>query len=159
MWPELEKQLASIPQLTDDAKSAPKRSQEEILEELVIAVRGLEARFNRDATSADIPLRGRATSVMRDPDQLTENQLNQAAGRPFASRSDYKRVGRLRVLRIVRGMTREALAKMSGVNLRSIINDESGTKISPDKIFKLAAALEVPPDSLLGVEDPEPSAG
>jgi transcriptional regulator with XRE-family HTH domain len=63
---------------------------------------------------------------------------------------------RLRELRVVRQWSQEQLAKLSGLNLRTIQRLESGAKISTESLRALAAVFEVPAESLLR-GDPEPS--
>ena len=63
---------------------------------------------------------------------------------------------RLRELRTARQWSQEQLAKLSGLNLRTIQRLESGAKISTESLRALAAVFEVPPESLLTGE-PIPS--
>lgn len=63
---------------------------------------------------------------------------------------------RLRELRAARQWSQEQLAKLSGLNLRTIQRLESGAKISTESLRALAAVFEVPAESLL-VGDPTPS--
>jgi transcriptional regulator with XRE-family HTH domain len=63
---------------------------------------------------------------------------------------------RLRELRIARQWSQEQLAKLSGLNLRTIQRLESGAKISTESLRALAAVFEVPAESLLA-GDPTPS--
>ncbi|UNK48696.1 DUF805 domain-containing protein [Lysobacter sp. S4-A87] len=63
---------------------------------------------------------------------------------------------RLRELRTARQWSQEQLAKLSGLNLRTIQRLESGAKISTESLRALAAVFEVPAESLLA-GDPSPS--
>lgn len=63
---------------------------------------------------------------------------------------------RLRELRVARQWSQEQLAKLSGLNLRTIQRLESGAKISTESLRALAAVFEVPAESLLA-SDPKPS--
>ncbi len=63
---------------------------------------------------------------------------------------------RLRELRTARQWSQEQLARLSGLNLRTIQRLESGAKISTESLRALAAVFEVPAESLL-VGDPSPS--
>jgi len=63
---------------------------------------------------------------------------------------------RLRELRTARQWSQEQLAKLSGLNLRTIQRLESGAKISTESLRALAAVFEVSPESLLTGE-PTPS--
>ena len=63
---------------------------------------------------------------------------------------------RLRELRTSRQWSQEQLAKLSGLNLRTIQRLESGAKISMESLQALAAVFEVPAESLLA-SDPTPS--
>jgi len=63
---------------------------------------------------------------------------------------------RLRELRTARQWSQEQLAKLSGLNLRTIQRLESGAKISTESLRALAAVFEVPAESLLAGE-PTPS--
>lgn len=63
---------------------------------------------------------------------------------------------RLRELRAARQWSQEQLAKLSGLNLRTIQRLESGAKISTESLRALAAVFEVPAESLL-VGEPPPS--
>lgn len=56
---------------------------------------------------------------------------------------------RLRELRVSRQWSQEQLAKVSGLNLRTIQRLESGAKVSTESLRALAAVFEVPADSLL----------
>ena len=56
---------------------------------------------------------------------------------------------RLRELRTERRWSQEQLAKLSGLNLRTIQRLESGAKISTESLRALAAVFEVPAESLL----------
>jgi uncharacterized membrane protein YhaH (DUF805 family)/DNA-binding XRE family transcriptional regulator len=56
---------------------------------------------------------------------------------------------RLRELRAARQWSQEQLAKLSGLNLRTIQRLESGAKISTESLRALAAVFEVPAESLL----------
>ena len=56
---------------------------------------------------------------------------------------------RLKELRIARQWSQEQLAKLSGLNLRTIQRLESGAKVSTESLRALAAVFEVPADSLL----------
>ncbi len=56
---------------------------------------------------------------------------------------------RLRELRTARQWSQEQLAKLSGLNLRTIQRLEAGAKISTESLRALAAVFEVPADSLL----------
>lgn len=56
---------------------------------------------------------------------------------------------RLRELRAARQWSQEQLAKLSGLNLRTIQRLESGAKISMESLRALAAVFEVPAESLL----------
>lgn len=56
---------------------------------------------------------------------------------------------RLRELRTARHWSQEQLAKLSGLNLRTIQRLESGAKISTESLRALAAVFEVPAESLL----------
>ena len=56
---------------------------------------------------------------------------------------------RLRELRTARQWSQEQLAKLSGLNLRTIQRLEVGAKVSTESLRALAAALEVPAESLL----------
>lgn len=62
---------------------------------------------------------------------------------------------RLRELRTARQWSQEQLAKLSGLNLRTIQRLESGAKVSTESLRALAAVFEVPAESLL-VGDPTP---
>jgi len=59
---------------------------------------------------------------------------------------------RLRELRAARQWSQEQLAKLSGLNLRTIQRLESGTKVSTESLRALAAVFEVPAESLLMVD-------
>jgi uncharacterized membrane protein YhaH (DUF805 family)/DNA-binding XRE family transcriptional regulator len=63
---------------------------------------------------------------------------------------------RLRDLRVARQWSQDQLAKLSGLNLRTIQRLESGAKISTESLRALAAVLEVPAESLL-LRDSTPS--
>ncbi|GLQ97778.1 DUF805 domain-containing protein [Dyella mobilis] len=63
---------------------------------------------------------------------------------------------RLRELRAARQWSQEQLAKLSGLNLRTIQRLESGAKISMESLRALAAVFEVSAESLL-LGDPAPS--
>lgn len=63
---------------------------------------------------------------------------------------------RLRELRAAHQWSQEQLAKLSGLNLRTIQRLESGAKVSTESLRALAAVFEVPAESLL-VENPTPS--
>ena len=63
---------------------------------------------------------------------------------------------RLRELRVSRQWSQEQLAKLSGLNLRTIQRLESGAHISTESLRALAAVFEVPAESLLQ-GDPKPS--
>ena len=56
---------------------------------------------------------------------------------------------RLRELRAARHWSQEQLAKLSGLNLRTIQRLESGARISTESLRALAAVFEVPAESLL----------
>ena len=56
---------------------------------------------------------------------------------------------RLRELRVARQWSQEQLAKLSGLNLRTIQRLESGSNISTESLRALAAVFEVPAESLL----------
>jgi len=62
---------------------------------------------------------------------------------------------RLRELRARRQWSQEQLAKLSGLNLRTIQRLESGAKISTESLRALAAVFEVPAESLL-LQQPKP---
>ena len=61
---------------------------------------------------------------------------------------------RLRELRAARQWSQEQLAKLSGLNLRTIQRLESGARISTESLRALAAVFEVPAESLLLGETP-----
>jgi len=63
---------------------------------------------------------------------------------------------RLRELRTARQWPQEQLAKLSGLNLRTIQRLEAGAKVSTESLRALAAVLEVPAESLL-LGSPSPS--
>ena len=63
---------------------------------------------------------------------------------------------RLRELRASRQWSQEQVAKLSGLNLRTIQRLESGAKISTESLRALAAVFEVPAESLL-LKEPRPS--
>lgn len=63
---------------------------------------------------------------------------------------------RLRELRAARQWSQGQLAKLSGLNLRTIQRLESGAKVSTESLRALAAVFEVPAESLL-VDNPTPS--
>lgn len=63
---------------------------------------------------------------------------------------------RLREMRIARQWSQEQLARLSGLNLRTIQRLESGAKISIESLRALAAVFEVSAESLL-VSGPAPS--
>ncbi|WP_404632595.1 DUF805 domain-containing protein [Dyella ginsengisoli] len=66
---------------------------------------------------------------------------------------------RLRELRNARQWSQEQLARLSGLNLRTIQRLESGARISMESLRALAAVFEVPAESLLaGEPNPRPSA-
>jgi transcriptional regulator with XRE-family HTH domain len=66
---------------------------------------------------------------------------------------------RLRELRTARQWSQEQLARLSGLNLRTIQRLESGAKVSMESLRALAAVFEVPAESLLvGGATPGPSA-
>jgi uncharacterized membrane protein YhaH (DUF805 family)/DNA-binding XRE family transcriptional regulator len=56
---------------------------------------------------------------------------------------------RLRELRAARHWSQEQLARLSGLNLRTIQRLESGARISTESLRALAAVFEVPAESLL----------
>ncbi|MBE1162524.1 helix-turn-helix transcriptional regulator [Dyella sp. 7MK23] len=56
---------------------------------------------------------------------------------------------RLRELRAARQWSQEQLAKLSGLNLRTIQRLESGAKVSTESLRALAAVFEVSAESLL----------
>lgn len=56
---------------------------------------------------------------------------------------------RLRELRANRHWSQEQLAKLSGLNLRTIQRLESGAKVSTESLRALAAVFEVPAETLL----------
>jgi transcriptional regulator with XRE-family HTH domain len=56
---------------------------------------------------------------------------------------------RLRELRTARQWSQEQLAKLSGLNLRTIQRLESGARVSTESLRALAAVFEVPAESLL----------
>ena len=62
---------------------------------------------------------------------------------------------RLRELRAGRQWSQEQLARLSGLNLRTIQRLESGARISTESLRALAAVFEVPAESLL-LGDPTP---
>jgi uncharacterized membrane protein YhaH (DUF805 family)/DNA-binding XRE family transcriptional regulator len=64
---------------------------------------------------------------------------------------------RLRELRVARQWSQEQLAKLSGLNLRTIQRLESGARVSMESLRSLAAVFEVPPESLLVGDEPAPS--
>lgn len=59
---------------------------------------------------------------------------------------------RLRELRTARQWSQEQLARLSGLNLRTIQRLESGARISMESLRALAAVFEVPAESLLAGE-------
>lgn len=59
---------------------------------------------------------------------------------------------RLREFREKAGFSQLELSKMAGVSERSVIRWEQGESINMDNLLKLAAALNVTPNELLGVE-------
>lgn len=63
---------------------------------------------------------------------------------------------RLRELRANRQWSQEQLAKLCGLNLRTIQRLESGAKISTESLRALAAVFEVPAETLLA-SDPTPN--
>ncbi|MGE0624204.1 MAG: DUF805 domain-containing protein [Pseudomonadales bacterium] len=65
---------------------------------------------------------------------------------------------RLRELRVARQWSQEQLARLSGLNLRTIQRLESGARISTESLRALAAVFEVPAESLL-LGDPTPTPG
>jgi transcriptional regulator with XRE-family HTH domain len=66
---------------------------------------------------------------------------------------------RLRELRNARQWSQEQLARLSGLNLRTIQRLESGARISMESLRALAAVFEVPAECLLaGEPNPRPSA-
>lgn len=62
---------------------------------------------------------------------------------------------RLRELRAARQWSQEQLARLSGLNLRTIQRLESGARISTESLRALAAVFEVPAETLLA-GDPAP---
>ena len=67
---------------------------------------------------------------------------------------DYKRMGsNLRAARMARGLTQGELARMAGISLPFYGNVERGMRRpSLETVCRLAMALEVPVDALLGLE-------
>jgi len=63
---------------------------------------------------------------------------------------------RLKKLRQERQWSQDQLAKLTGLNLRTIQRLEAGSKISTESLRALASVFEVPTDSLLTTND-EPS--
>ena len=63
---------------------------------------------------------------------------------------------RLKKLRQERQWSQDQLAKLTGLNLRTIQRLEAGSKISTESLRALASVFEVPTDSLLATND-EPS--
>ena len=61
---------------------------------------------------------------------------------------------RLRELRTARQWSQEQLARLSGLNLRTVQRLESGAKVSMESLRALAAVFEVPAESLLLREAP-----
>lgn len=66
---------------------------------------------------------------------------------------------RLRELRATRQWSQEQLAKLSGLNLRTIQRLESGARVSTESLRALAAVFEVPAESLLMGESPPSQSG
>jgi transcriptional regulator with XRE-family HTH domain len=64
---------------------------------------------------------------------------------------------RLRELRTGRQWSQEQLARLSGLNLRTIQRLESGARVSMESLRALAAIFEVPAQSLLAGGSPTPS--
>ncbi|KQY02937.1 XRE family transcriptional regulator [Mycobacterium sp. Root135] len=63
--------------------------------------------------------------------------------------------GRIRALRVDRGVTQEALALRSGVTRNVLIDVEQGKRgLLYERLFDLAAALEVPVGRLLEEQPP-----
>lgn len=62
---------------------------------------------------------------------------------------------RLRELRTARQWSQEQLARLSGLNLRTVQRLESGARVSMESLRALAAVFEVPAESLL-VREPTP---
>lgn len=63
--------------------------------------------------------------------------------------------GRIRALRLKRGLTQEALALRSGVTRNVLINVELGQRgLLFERLFDIADALDVPPSALLGPDPP-----
>lgn len=60
---------------------------------------------------------------------------------------------RLKKLRQERQWSQEQLAKLTGLNLRTIQRLEAGSKISTESLRALASVFEVPADSLLTTND------
>ena len=58
---------------------------------------------------------------------------------------------RLREFREKAGISQVELSKLTGVSERSVIRWEQGESINMDNLLKLAAALNVTPNELLGV--------
>ena len=58
---------------------------------------------------------------------------------------------KLREFREKAGISQLELSKMAGVSERSVIRWEQGESINMDNLLKLAAALNVTPNELLGV--------
>jgi hypothetical protein len=81
LWPELEKAVQDIPEVSEAAKHT--RSQPEVLEELVMSVRALDARFRE--LSEDSPRRGRRSRRFH-PMMLDEfaHMIGEGPGDPAA---------------------------------------------------------------------------
>jgi transcriptional regulator with XRE-family HTH domain len=56
--------------------------------------------------------------------------------------------GGFRLLRFLRGLTQDEVSKLSGVDPAVISRAERGVRVSPRARAAIAAALEVPPETL-----------
>lgn len=68
-WPDLERELSSLPEPEDDAK-APERSNEDILEEILIRVRNLPREVTRIVEISRVPSKYRQVKAFRDEMKL-----------------------------------------------------------------------------------------
>ena len=62
----------------------------------------------------------------------------------------------LRRLRLERGLSQHQLANLAHIPLRSICRWESGAAPTTNNLMKLATALGVTPNELLGVDEKSP---